>query len=82
MEIDLLETLLNYKTLKEQEGKNFDSDLIVMYETVRHGMSQLYPGDDFGPINDAIEDTELSPNEIKKESLESRKKIKEGYEKY
>lgn len=78
----LIHCLFEYKTRKDFEGKDMESDLIKLYEDIRKEMAKMYPEEDFGPeeISECPEGANDQEKVLLQEMISQQKKsIKAGY---
>ena len=81
-EDSLISCLVEYKTKKDFEGKDMESDLVKFYEDIRQMMAAMYPIDDFGPFEISLLDpgTDLESKLRSMRTISEEKKlIKIGY---
>ena len=79
----LLHNISSYKSTKEYEGIDFESDLIQLYGDIRKMMAEMYPQEDFGPADVPVQSTDaMTKSEvlIYKRNIEKMEKLKkDGY---
>lgn len=81
----LIECVYEYKTKKDFECKDMESDLVQFYSDIRLMMSRIYPVENFGPEKEtSLEGAEdMDPNEylaLKTRYEKDMQQIKTGYE--